>query len=90
MTEDRRAGKERRTLLKRDGGRRSDDSPPRAQVPCPFCGHLTSRVLNCQRFTHREGIFRRRECQNCDKRFTTEEIVKKVYPSGAIHLPPHI
>lgn len=64
----------------------------REKLPCPYCGGLISKVVKCHRFTNRAGIFRRRKCQGCAKNFTTEELVKPVYPSGATgrYLPPHI
>ena len=39
---------------------------------CPFCHHIQSKVLDT---THdnRGGVRRRRECLNCDQRFSTYE-----------------
>ena len=44
----------------------------RGQMRCPFCEDTKSRVVDT---THdsRGGIRRRRECENCSKRFSTYE-----------------
>ncbi len=39
---------------------------------CPFCNHQGSRVLE-SRLSQENSIRRRRECENCGKRFTTYE-----------------
>lgn len=39
---------------------------------CPFCNHRDSRVLE-SRLTGENSVRRRRECEACDKRFTTYE-----------------
>ncbi|MGI6108262.1 MAG: transcriptional regulator NrdR [Eubacteriaceae bacterium] len=40
---------------------------------CPFCGSTDSRVLDSRPVEDENAIRRRRECQNCGKRFTTWE-----------------
>lgn len=40
-------------------------------MKCPFCKSLESQVLESR--VSGEGLRRRRECLNCDKRFTTVE-----------------
>ena len=39
---------------------------------CPFCNHRESRVLE-SRLTSDNSVRRRRECESCNKRFTTYE-----------------
>jgi transcriptional repressor NrdR len=43
---------------------------------CPYCGETENRVVDSR--TSREGsaVRRRRECQNCGRRFTTYEVVE--------------
>ncbi|MGN0592374.1 MAG: transcriptional regulator NrdR [Ruminococcus sp.] len=41
---------------------------------CPFCGEKDTRVLDSRPSETR--IRRRRECENCQKRFTTYEIIE--------------
>ncbi|UCF21369.1 MAG: transcriptional repressor NrdR [Gemmatimonadota bacterium] len=43
---------------------------------CPYCGHTKNRVIDSR--TSREGraVRRRRECQDCEHRFTTYEVVE--------------
>ncbi|MBQ8724254.1 MAG: transcriptional repressor NrdR [Oscillospiraceae bacterium] len=41
---------------------------------CPFCGEKDTRVLDSR--PSEMKIRRRRECENCQKRFTTYEIVE--------------
>ena len=38
---------------------------------CPYCGHADSRVIDSR--SADEGIRRRRECSQCQERFTTYE-----------------
>jgi transcriptional repressor NrdR len=44
---------------------------------CPYCGHTKNRVVDSR--TSREGraVRRRRECESCDARFTTYEVVEE-------------
>ena len=44
---------------------------------CPFCDHKDSRVLE-SRLTGENSVRRRRQCEQCDKRFTTYERVEVV------------
>jgi transcriptional repressor NrdR len=41
---------------------------------CPFCGHPDSRVIDSR--PDEAGVRRRRECQECNRRFTTLETVE--------------
>ncbi len=45
---------------------------------CPYCGFLESKVIDSRRTEDEEGIRRRRECLDCNSRFTTYEKVEKV------------
>ena len=45
---------------------------------CPFCGYDSSRVLESRSTSEGSSIRRRRECENCLKRFTTYEKVELV------------
>jgi len=42
-------------------------------MECPFCGSLNSRVIDTR--SAEGGIRRRRECEDCGRRFTTYERV---------------
>ena len=46
-------------------------------MKCPFCGHTDSRVID-SRPTDEDSRIRRRECIQCNKRFTTYEIVENL------------
>ncbi|WP_031513456.1 transcriptional regulator NrdR [Desulfofalx alkaliphila] len=45
---------------------------------CPFCGYLESRVLDSRSADDGHAIRRRRECGQCNKRFTTYERVDEL------------
>lgn len=47
---------------------------------CPFCGHLENRVVDSRQASDGVAIRRRRECRDCDRRFTTYERVEEVFP----------
>lgn len=42
---------------------------------CPFCNHFDSKVTDSRNAVEQNAIRRRRECLNCQKRFTTFETV---------------
>jgi transcriptional repressor NrdR len=42
-------------------------------VRCPYCSHPDNRVLDSRLTDEERSIRRRRECANCEKRFTTYE-----------------
>lgn len=44
---------------------------------CPYCGHLGTRVLDSRPSNENRSIRRRRECEACNQRFTTFEIVEE-------------
>lgn len=45
-------------------------------MKCPMCGHLESKVVDSRPMDDGSKIRRRRECLNCQKRFTTYEVVE--------------
>ena len=45
---------------------------------CPFCGHTNGRVVDSRSSKEGDAIRRRRECLNCDRRFTTYERIEEV------------
>ena len=49
-------------------------------MKCPFCGHLESKVTDSRAGTAGDVIRRRRECEECNRRFTTYERVEEVAP----------
>ncbi len=49
-------------------------------MKCPFCSHLESRVIDSRLSREGEVTRRRRECEECDRRFTTYERVEEILP----------
>src|SRR4029453_11591703 len=47
---------------------------------CPFCGADSNRVIDSRLGRDETEIRRRRECQECGRRFTTRERVEDVLP----------
>jgi transcriptional repressor NrdR len=47
---------------------------------CPYCGRTESRVVDSRVTREGEEIRRRRECEECARRFTTRERVEEVTP----------
>jgi transcriptional repressor NrdR len=47
-------------------------------MKCPFCGYPESKVLDTRTLNEGASIKRRRECLECQKRFTTYEILEDV------------
>ncbi|MBQ8683524.1 MAG: transcriptional repressor NrdR [Clostridia bacterium] len=47
-------------------------------MKCPFCGFADSRVIDSRPTDEDSRIRRRRECTQCNKRFTTYEIVESL------------
>lgn len=47
---------------------------------CPYCGSTESRVIDSRVTRESEEIRRRRECEECGRRFTTRERVEEVVP----------
>ena len=49
-------------------------------MKCPACGYLDSKVVDSRPTQDGASIRRRRECLECQKRFTTFEIIEAVQP----------
>ncbi len=49
-------------------------------MKCPFCSHLESKVIDSRVSTTGDVIRRRRECESCERRFTSRERVEDVLP----------
>jgi transcriptional repressor NrdR len=47
---------------------------------CPFCAHLESKVIDSRLSATGDVTRRRRECEECARRFTTYERVEDVLP----------
>jgi transcriptional regulator NrdR family protein len=45
------------------------------KIACPKCQGYRSRVINTRPLTREDGVYRRRECLDCRKRFSTAEVV---------------
>jgi len=49
-------------------------------VKCPFCNNLDSKVVDSRPDKGGSAIRRRRECEQCSKRFTTYERIEEMLP----------
>jgi transcriptional repressor NrdR len=49
-------------------------------MKCPFCGNSDSKVVDSRPDKGGSGIRRRRECEECSKRFTTHERIEEMLP----------
>ncbi len=49
-------------------------------MKCPFCSHPDSKVVDSRPDKGGASIRRRRECENCGKRFTSHERVEEILP----------
>ena len=47
-------------------------------MKCPFCGFLQDRVVDSRESKDADSIRRRRECESCNKRFTTYERIDEI------------
>lgn len=47
-------------------------------MKCPYCGYATSRVLNSRPVNENDSIRRRRQCEKCERRFTTYEKIETI------------
>ncbi|MCD7933890.1 MAG: transcriptional regulator NrdR [Oscillospiraceae bacterium] len=47
-------------------------------MKCPFCGYTDSKVIDSRPAEDNTTIRRRRECLDCQKRFTTHEIIERM------------
>ena len=49
-------------------------------MKCPFCNHLENRVIDSRLSKDGDITRRRRECVQCDKRYTTYERIEEILP----------
>lgn len=49
-------------------------------MKCPICGFPDSKVIDSRPVDEHASIRRRRECESCQKRFTTYEIIEAFQP----------
>jgi len=47
-------------------------------VKCPYCGHFKHKVVDSRESKEGEAIRRRRECQDCGRRFTSYERIDEI------------
>ena len=47
-------------------------------MKCPFCGYTDSKVIDSRPAEDGTTIRRRRECLDCQKRFTTYEVIERM------------
>jgi transcriptional repressor NrdR len=47
-------------------------------LTCPFCGHIEDKVIDSRESKEGDSIRRRRQCLQCEKRFTTYERIDEV------------
>ncbi|WP_054957072.1 transcriptional regulator NrdR [Paenibacillus dakarensis] len=46
-------------------------------MKCPYCGYAGTKVLDSRPANENKSIRRRRECEQCSRRFTTFEMVEE-------------
>lgn len=46
-------------------------------MKCPYCDHASTKVLDSRPANENKSIRRRRECEQCNRRFTTFEMVEE-------------
>jgi transcriptional repressor NrdR len=49
-------------------------------MKCPFCGHTENKVIDSRLSKDGAIIRRRRECNDCGRRFTTYERIEEILP----------
>ncbi|WP_419803815.1 transcriptional regulator NrdR [Terriglobus sp.] len=47
-------------------------------MKCPFCGYAQDKVVDSRESKEADSIRRRRECERCNKRFTTYERIDEI------------
>ena len=50
-------------------------------MKCPFCGHMEDKVIESRAGGVGDVVRRRRECEACERRFTTYERVEEALPT---------
>jgi transcriptional repressor NrdR len=48
------------------------------EMKCPFCGFAQDRVVDSRESKEADSIRRRRECEKCERRFTTYERIDEI------------
>jgi transcriptional repressor NrdR len=48
------------------------------KMKCPYCGFTQDRVVDSRESKEADSIRRRRECERCNKRFTTYERIDEI------------
>ncbi len=48
------------------------------EMKCPYCGFAQDRVVDSRESKEMDSIRRRRECEGCNKRFTTYERIDEI------------
>lgn len=69
----------RRSVVRRLRTRQSA-TKNRPLMKCPFCGSFDNRVIDSRLSSGGEVTRRRRECEGCERRYTTYERVEQVLP----------
>ena len=49
-------------------------------MKCPYCGDASDKVVDSRESRDSTSIRRRRECQECGRRFTTHERIEEMLP----------
>lgn len=49
-------------------------------MKCPFCGNMENKVIDSRLSKDGQVIRRRRECNDCGRRFTTYERIEEILP----------
>ena len=49
-------------------------------MKCPSCGSTNTRVIDSRLTKDGNAVRRRRECEQCERRFTTYERLEEVFP----------
>ena len=47
-------------------------------MKCPFCSHIADKVVDSRESKEGEAIRRRRQCLNCERRFTSYERIDRI------------
>jgi transcriptional repressor NrdR len=50
-------------------------------MKCPFCGHMEDKVIESRAGGVGDVVRRRRECEACERRFTTYERIEEILPT---------
>jgi transcriptional repressor NrdR len=65
---------------KRERALRSALQGGNTPVKCPFCAHQDNKVIDSRLSKEGQVIRRRRECLDCQRRFTTYERIEEIMP----------